>query len=118
MSEPVLTAKGTDTIRVAAVKMDQFDVGCLIVVDGKKPIGIVTERDVLRKATAKKVDIDKATVESIMSSNIQSVTAAASLIEIASIMKTRTLRRIAVVNKKGELIGIVTSKDLIDILCA
>jgi CBS domain-containing protein len=116
MSKPVISAKPTDSIRAIAKKMDSYNIGSLVLVDGKRPIGIVTERDVMRKAIAKTIDLDKTPVSRIMTPKVQTVTTAASLIEIASLMKSHTLRRIVVVNNKGELAGIVTSKDLIDLL--
>jgi CBS domain-containing protein len=116
MTRPVITAKRTDTIRAAAIKMDQYNIGSVVIVDGKKPIGIMTERDVMRKAVAKKVDLDTTPVDKIMSKKLETVTERATLIEIASIMKAKTMRRIVVINAKGEVSGIVTSKDLIDIL--
>lgn len=117
MTSPVITAKRTDSIRATVVKMDHYNIGSLVIVDNKKPVGIMTERDVLRKAVAKKMDLDKTPCEKIMTKKIETVTERATLIEIASMMKAKTMRRIVVVNKKGEVAGIVTSKDLIDILC-
>jgi CBS domain-containing protein len=116
MSRPVITVKPTDTIRAAVKKMDQYNIGCLVVTSGKKPVGIMTERDVLRKVVVKNTDLDKTPVSKIMTPKVQTVTLQASLIEIASVMKSHSLRRIVVVNKSGEVAGIVTSRDLIDIL--
>jgi CBS domain-containing protein len=118
MTKPVITVKPTDSIRDAVIKMDHYNIGSVIVADkDKKPQGIMTERDIMRKAIAKGIDLDKTTVDKIMTKKIETVTETATLIEIASLMKTHTMRRIVVVNKKGEVSGIVTSKDLIDILC-
>ena len=117
MTRPVITAKRTDAIRSAVVKMDHYNIGSLVIVDNKKPVGIMTERDVMRKAIAKSMDLDKTSCEKIMTKKIETVTEKATLIEIASLMKAKTMRRIVVINSKGEVAGIVTSKDLIDILC-
>ncbi len=116
MSKPVITIKPTDSIRIAAKKMDSYNIGSLVVVDSRKPVGIVTERDILRKGVAKGLELEKATVAKIMTPKVQTVTTAASLIEIASLMKSHTMRRLVVVDKKGSVAGIVTSKDLIDLL--
>ena len=117
MTRPVITAKKTDSIRAAVVKMDHYNIGSLIIVDGKKPVGIMTERDIMRKAISRKLDLDKTPVSKIMTKKIETVTEKATLIEIASMMKAHTMRRIVVINHKGDVIGVVTSKDLIDILC-
>jgi CBS domain-containing protein len=117
MTSPVITAKRTDSIRTAVIKMDQYNIGSLVIVDDKRPVGIMTERDVMRKAVARKVDLDTTSVDKIMTKKLETVTDKATLIEIAGLMKAKTMRRIVVVNAKGEVAGIVTSKDLIDILC-
>jgi CBS domain-containing protein len=117
MTRPVITTKVTDTIRAAVMKMDNYNIGSLVVMNDKKVAGIVTERDILRKAIARKMDIEKVTVNRIMTSTVQTIRATGSLIEVASIMKSHSMRRIVVIDKNGKPVGVVTSKDLIDILC-
>jgi len=117
MTKPVITVQADESIRQAAAKMDKNDIGSLVVVDNKAPVGIMTERDIFRKAIAKKLDLDATKVEQIMTKDVKTVTEAATLLEVASLMKQHTMRRIVVVDKKDEVVGIVTSKDLIDLLC-
>ena len=117
MTRPVITAKPTDTIRAVVAKMDHYNIGSLVVMSAKKIVGIVTERDVIRKAIARKMDLEKVTVARIMTTNVQTVRVTGSLIEVASIMKSHSMRRIVVIDKSGKPVGVVTSKDLIDILC-
>ncbi len=118
MTKPVVIVKSTETIRGAVKKMDQYNIGSLIVVDAlKKPVGIMTERDIIRKVLAANLDLDKTTIERIMTKKVMTVRVDGTLIEVASIMKAHTMRRIVVVDKAGKAIGVVTSKDLVDILC-
>jgi CBS domain-containing protein len=117
MTAPVITVKLDDTVRTAAQKMDKHNIGSLVVVENKKPVGIITERDIIRKVLAKKQDIDTTLVSKIMTKKVETITPQGTLVEVASIMKSHTMRRIVVINNKGEVVGIVTSKDLIDILC-
>ncbi len=118
MTKPVVTVKATETIRGAVKKMDHYNIGSLIVVDGsKKPVGIMTERDIIRKALAANLDLDKTSIAKIMTKKVMTVRMEGTLIEVASIMKAHTMRRIVVVDKSGKAVGVVTSKDLVDILC-
>lgn len=117
MTRPVITTKVTDTIRAAVTRMDHYNIGSLVVMSGKKIAGIVTERDVIRKAIARKIDIDKVTVSRIMTSSVHTIRPTGSLIEVASIMKSHSMRRIVVIDTSGKPLGVITSKDLIDILC-
>lgn len=117
MTRPVITTKLTDSIRAAVTKMDHYNIGSLIVMKGKDVVGIVTERDVIRKAVARKVDLDKMPISKIMTSKVHTIRVNGSLIEVASIMKSHSMRRIVVIGKNNKPVGVVTSKDLIDILC-
>jgi len=117
MTRPVITTKPTDSIRAAVTKMDHYNIGSLVVVKGKEVVGIVTERDVIRKAVARKTDLDKTPISKIMTGKVQSIRANGTLIEIASIMKSHSMHRIVVIGKNNRPVGVVTSKDLIDILC-
>lgn len=118
MTRPVITVKPTETVRGAVKRMDHYNIGSLVVIDAKKkPVSIVTERDIIRKVLAKKLDLDKTTVAQIMTKKVQTIRSDGTLIEIASVMKAHTMRRIVVTDKNGKAIGVVTSKDLVDILC-
>ncbi len=118
MTKPVVTIKATETIRGAVKKMDHYNIGSLIVVDAlKKPVGIMTERDIIRKALAANLDLEKTSITKIMTKKVMTVRMDGTLIEVASIMKAHTMRRIVVVDKSGKAVGVVTSKDLVDILC-
>ncbi len=115
MSKPVITVKPTDSIKAVAKKMDSYNIGSMVVTEGKKPVGIVTERDIIRKVVAKGLGTE-GPISKVMTAKVQTVTQSATLIEIASLMKSHTMRRLVVVNGKNEVVGIVTSKDLIDLL--
>jgi CBS domain-containing protein len=52
MSHPAVTATADETVAVAADRMHEQAVGSVVVVDGERPIGILTERDLVRVAGA------------------------------------------------------------------
>jgi CBS domain-containing protein len=117
MTRPVITAKPADTIRAAVTKLNHYNIGSLVIMDRQKVAGIVTERDVIRKAIANRLDLDKTPVSRIMTGKVQTIRANGTLIEIASLMKSHSMRRIVVIGTNNRPVGVVTSKDLIDILC-
>jgi CBS domain-containing protein len=117
MTQPVITAKPSDTVKAVIDKMNHYNIGSLVVVEKNKLAGIITERDVLRKAFANKLDLEKTPIKKIMTTGVHTIKLSGSLIEVASMMKSHSMRRIVVIDNKGKPIGMVTSKDLIDILC-
>jgi len=117
MSKPVKSVKKTLSLREAIKIMDDDNIGVLPVVEDNKPIGVVTERDILRRVVAKDLDIDKKTVEDIMTKNPITIDHDSSILEATRLMSENNFRRLIVV-KNGKLVGLVTAKDVIEVLSA
>ena len=104
------TMKATDTVLLAARKMVRQGIGSVVVLEGKEPVGIVTERDVTRvvvkgsralKTPAKKV-MSKLRVTAAPETSVQNA---------FELMLQNKVRRLPVL-ENGKLVGIVTEKDL------
>lgn len=116
MSKPVYTIKTGSTILEAARRMADHNIGSIIISDdGKHPDGILTERDVLKRVIAQDKDPKTTLVENIMTKKVMTVDVDTSLLEISKIMTKNLLRRI-IVTEKGKMIGIVTSRDLLQLM--
>lgn len=98
------------TIEKAAERMKQVHRGCLIVVDNGKPVGIITERDLVQKVIAEKIEPTETTVSKVMSHPIVSVEPEALLSDAAMIMSKNNIRRLPVI-EGTELVGILTVTD-------
>ena len=81
--------------------------------DKKKPVGVITERDMIRKVIVPYSDPDRITAEDIMTSPVVSVTEDVTIIAIAQIMKRKHIRRV-LVEKNDKLIGIITQSDIME----
>lgn len=117
MSKPVKSVTKDLTVRKAIKLMDEGNFGVLPVVENGKPIGIVTERDILRRVAAKDIDMDKSKVEDIMTKNPVTINHDASILEATRLMSENNFRRLLVV-KGGKLVGVVTAKDVIEVMSA
>ena len=100
-----------NTIFEAAVVMSSNVGGCLVVVDGSKPVGMVTERDFVRRVVVEKLPINSK-VSEIMSKPLITVDADVSLREAARIMSSNKVRRLPVLNRE-KLVGIVVAADFV-----
>ena len=90
MSKPVKTVAKTATLREAVKIMDENNIGVLAIVKEGKAKGVLTERDVLRRVVAKNLDLDKVTVEEIMTKNpvtIGSTTFTPPLLDLAGVSR-------------------------------
>jgi CBS domain-containing protein len=87
-------------------------VGSLIVADGSRYIGIITDSDLSRKAVAKGVDPNTATVANCMSRSIVTIEEDESLSVAMSIMKRQGIRQLPV-TADGTIIGVLSVADLL-----
>jgi CBS domain-containing protein len=115
MTEATVTDSAQDTLAEAARKMWEQQTGSLLVIDeGGEPIGIITERDVLR-AVATGVSAHDATVADMMTKDLTTVGPGTSLREAAKLMADNWIRHLPVVDA-NKVIGIVSQRDLAGVL--
>lgn len=118
MSRPVVVVKSDASVADAAGVMSRHNIGAVVVSDdGKKPKGIITERDFLIKVVQGRIDPEETTVDKIMSKKVMSVDVKTSLLEITKIMSKNAVRRLLVTDH-GEMVGIVTSRDLLELMAS
>lgn len=110
MTRNVKTITPDDTMETAAELMKKHRIGCLVVVEKDKPIGIVTERDIAYKLVAEGKGGDTKVGE-VMSKDVKTVEEDKSLLDTAKLMAAHVIRRLPVV-KNGKLVGIVTIEDI------
>lgn len=111
----VSVAPDTKVIDVAKV-MSQENVGSVLVCVDNHCKGIVTDRDIVVRCIAKNVDVNDCTVEQILSEPIESVKDTDGIYDCIQKMKHGEIRRMPVVDEKGNVIGLVSFDDLILIL--
>jgi CBS domain-containing protein len=117
MTKPVKSVDKDMNLRKAIKIMDENNIGVLPVTKDDKPIGVITERDILRRVVAKDLNIDEKKVEDIMTKNPVTIEADSSILEATRLMSENNFRRLLVV-KKSKLVGIVTAKDVIEVMSA
>lgn len=110
MSTDCVTATVVDNVYELAVKMKEYDIGFIPIVDGKKLIGVVTDRDIVVRGYAEKHP-GSAAVAEVMSKDVATITSDASPDEAAELMASKQIRRLPVVDD-GDLVGIVAIGDL------
>ena len=99
------------TVSEAARIMDQKLIGSVLIKEGSEIIGIVTERDILRKVVAKGKNTDIITAKDIMSRPLITIDANNDALEASRIMDEKRIRRIAV-TENGKAIGKVTANSI------
>jgi CBS domain-containing protein len=117
--EVIIVDRAT-TILEAAKLMRSEHVGDLVVTDNRNgqqvPVGILTDRDIVVELLAEEIVLDKVSVGDAMSYELLSVTEQDGLQETIEKMSGHGVRRLPVVGDAGELVGIVTVDDLIELI--
>ena len=106
-----LTCKPLITIKRVAEMMREKRVGSSIVVSEGKPIGIITESDILKKVVAEGRDSRKVKVQEVMTTPLVNVDPYVTIEQAMKIMNKHNIRRLPVI-EKGRLQGIITEKDI------
>ena len=114
MSKPVITIEPSRTVLDACKVMAKRNIGSLVVVEKGKPVGVITERDVINKVLGKSKNPAKFLVEQVMTPRVRTVELHDSVMDVSSIMKENNYRRIIVMDAK-HIAGIITARDLIRI---
>lgn len=112
MVENVVTVEKNVSVKRAAELMNKHEIGCLVVVNGEKPIGIVTERDMIKRVIHKSRNSEKTSVSTVMSKPLIAATPDMRAGDAARLMFERNIKKLPVM-EKGRLVGLVTLTDLL-----
>lgn len=117
--EVVVTEKALSVVDAAQL-MRKHHVGDLVVVEEKdgsrRPVGVVTDRDIVVEVVAAGVNPEALTVGDIMSPEVATVREGEGLFEALRYMRDKGVRRMPVVDREGALAGILTLDDLLELL--
>jgi len=112
MVKDIVTVKTDVTVKRAVEVMNEYEIGCLVVVNDGKPVGIVTERDMLKRIIHELREPEKTNVIDIMSKPLIAVAPKMSAGDAAKLMFERKIKKLPVV-ENGRLVGLVTLTDLV-----
>jgi CBS domain-containing protein len=116
MSSPVITIAEDAPVNKVAELMDKHGLGCIIVTSKKgKPLGIITERDLVARVLAKNAKPDSVKASEVMTSPLMTIEPDATISEAARRMSRLNIRRLGVIYK-GQLIGLLSSKDILSVM--
>jgi CBS domain-containing protein len=104
------------SVREAARLMGEKNIGSTIVVREGKPIGILTDRDILLRVMNNGLDPEKTSVDEVMTQQIVTLREDIGLFEALQQIKGKGIRRFPIVDAKGNLQGIMTLDDILYLL--
>jgi CBS domain-containing protein len=108
----VVTMVADDSVLTAARLMNSRAIGGVVVVEDDEVVGIFTERDVLRRVVAERLDPAKTVIREVMSAPVITCKPEAKIAECVALITDKRVRHIPVVDDNG-LCGIITSGDIL-----
>ena len=112
MSKEVKVVRPDSSVKEVVATMNKFDIGSILVVQGKRPVGIITERDILRRIVQPCLAPETLTARQVMTSPLLTINETASLDEAAKLMAKEKVKKLPVMDKQ-KLVGIVTLTDIV-----
>ena len=113
MISNVATLDSSSMIKDAAKLMDEKNIGCIILTEDNLPIGILTERDFVKRIASKEKPLTSP-LQDVMSSPLISIDPDETVWEAAEKMKVNNIHKLPVI-KENKITGIITTSDLVEI---
>ena len=112
MSKDVRVVRPDTSVKEVVATMNKFDIGSIVVVQGDRPVGIITERDILRRLVEPCLAPETLTARQIMTSPVLTISETANIEETAKLMARKRVKKLPVINN-GRLVGMITYTDIV-----
>lgn len=113
---PVITATLDETVFDVAGRMRDHHVGCVVVIRDGRPVGMLTDRDLVLRVVAEGLDGRTVLVSSIVTYEAMTIQRTDGLETAVKTMREHGIRRVPIVDEDGRVTGIVTADDLVALL--
>lgn len=111
MNSPVISASPSDTVRDIAKKMKEEKIGSIVIMEKDKPVGIVTDWDIVSNGVVKDAKPSQIKAKDVMK-DIHTIESEESITEAARLLRKHNIKRLGVIYK-NRLVGIISSSDVI-----
>jgi CBS domain-containing protein len=115
---PAICLSPKTTVRAAIDRMNHGGVGCVLIEERGRLVGIFTERDVLTKVVGTSIDIDRSVVETMMTRDPETLRADDRVTYALNKMSVGGFRHIPLIDDEGRPVGVVSMRNVVDYLAA
>ena len=112
MAKNVKTVRTDDSALDAVVKMNKFDVGSVLVVNGNRPVGIITSKNILSRVVESRLDAGTIRAKDIMSAPLITVESDTSIEDAAKLMAQKKIKQLVIMDRE-KIHGILSTSDLV-----
>jgi CBS domain-containing protein len=112
----VETAGPSATVEALALRLEEANIGSVLIEEEMVPVGIVTDRDLALRVVARGEDPMAATAADVMTPDPVTITIDKGLLDVTRVMREHAVRRVPVVDEHDKLVGIITLDDVMSLL--
>ena len=112
----VVSVTSDTTIEFVTNLMRDKNIGCVVITEDNKPVGILTDRDLMIRHTAVSQKEELTPVSSIMTPEVMTIRKDTGIFEAIQVMKSSKVRRLPIIDHGGRLVGLVTLDDIVRLL--
>lgn len=113
MNSPVISAPPQSTVEDVASRMKEYKIGSIIIMENEKPLGIVTDWDIVSNAVTKDVKPSMLKASDVMQ-QLHTIEGEEGVTEAARMLRQHNIKRLGVVYK-SKLVGIISASDVISV---
>ncbi len=111
MVQEIIKIRADATVKEAVEMMNKHEIGCLIAIKNGKPVGIMTERDILKRVIPESKNPEKAQVSEVMSTPLIAGDPDMYVEDAARLMFKKNIKKLPIM-EKGKLVGLLTISDI------
>jgi CBS domain-containing protein len=93
--------------------MTAAEIGAIAVKNGRKIVGIFTERDLMRRVVAPELDPARTLIKDVMTTNVETVQDSTSVAKAAAVMRARRIRHLVILDAAGDYVGMLAQRHLL-----
>lgn len=112
----VATASPSESVLDVARRMEENNVGCVVVMDAHQVVGIVTDRDIVTRAVAKELDPPDTPISVVMTRDVHTVDESTPIEQAVGTMGRAGTRRLVVTGPESKLVGLLSVDDVVQLL--
>lgn len=113
MTKNVKVVRPDSSVKEVVATMNKFNIGSIVVVQGDRPVGIITEKDILRRIVEPCLAPEMLTARQVMTSPVITIDENASIDEAARLMAKKGVKKLLVTRGNDQLVGILTFTDIV-----
>jgi signal-transduction protein with cAMP-binding, CBS, and nucleotidyltransferase domain len=111
-----VTCEQDASISEVARKMKDEDVGTVLVAEEGKPLGFITDRDLVTRCLVENGDLENVEIKKVMSKPVHTIQEEASILDLIEEMGEKKIRRLCVVDSSGKTLGVISMADIFELL--